>query len=234
MPRSLHRLSSLEVSRKRKPGLFADGGNLYLSVSNVHSKSWIFRYSRNGATKDMGLGSLNAVSLARARERAGRHREQLANGIDPLGASKAARQQEATTAAKAMTFREAAETYMRAQAAGWRNLKHRAQWHSTLETYVYPVFGDVSVADVDVGLVMKVVEPIWTTKTETASRVRGRIELVLDWATALELRSGDNPARWRGHLKNLLPARKKVRRVIHHPALPYDKMAAFTHDLRAQ
>ena len=158
----------------------------------------------------MGLGSLNAVSLAQARELAGEHRNHLANGIDPLAKRGAARQQAATEAAKSITFREAAETYMRAQEPGWRNPKHRAQWHSTLETYVYPVFGDVSVADVDVGLVMKVVEPIWTTKTETAGRVRGRIELVLDWATALELRSGDNPARWRGHLKNLLPDRTGV------------------------
>ncbi len=149
MARTLNRLSSLEVSRKRKPGLYADGGNLYLSVANIHSKSWIFRYRRNGATKDMGLGSLNAVSLARARELAGRHREQLANGIDPLAGREALRQREAAESAKSMTFREAAETYMRAHSAGWRNAKHRQQWHSTLETYVYPVIGDVSVAAVD-------------------------------------------------------------------------------------
>ncbi len=203
MPRSLHRLSSLEVSRKCKPGLYADGGNLYLSVANVHSKSWIFRYSRNGSTKDMGLGSLNAVSLARARELAAGHRDQLASGVDPLGAREAARQQDAAKVAGTMTFREAAETYMRAQSAGWRNPKQRAHWHSTLETYAFPILGDVSVEAVDVGLVMKVVEPIWATKVETASRVRGRIESVLDWATARGLRTGDNPARWRGHLQNL-------------------------------
>lgn len=234
MARTLHRLSSLEVSRRRNPGLLADGGNLYLAVSSASSKSWIFRYKRDGKTKDMGLGSLNAVSLQQARKLASSHRDQLANGIDPLVARSTLRLKAAADTAKSMTFREAAETYMRAQEPSWRNPKHRKQWHSTLESYVYPVFGDVSVAAVDVGMVLRAVEPIWNTKTETASRVRGRIESVLDWATARGLRTGDNPARWRGHLQNLLPARKRIHRVKHHTALAYPKIGNFMEVLRTQ
>jgi integrase len=133
-----------------------------------------------------------------------------------------------------MTFREGAETYIAAHKAGWKNPKHAAQWPATLATYVYPVFGDLPVQAIDTGLVMKALEPIWTAKPETATRVRGRIESVIDWATARGYRQGENPARWRGHLENLFPKKSKVRRVEHHPALPYDEIGAFTASLRGQ
>jgi len=133
-----------------------------------------------------------------------------------------------------MTFRQCGEAYIAAHRAGWRNPKHAAQWPSTLQTYVYAVMGELPVQVVDVGLVMKAVEPLWSAKPETASRVRGRIESILDWATARGYRTGDNPARWRGHLENLLPQKSKVRRVEHHAALPYCELAAFMTGLRQQ
>ena len=133
-----------------------------------------------------------------------------------------------------LSFRTCAQRYIAAHEAGWRNPKHRAQWPSTLERYAYPVFGDLPVASIDTALVTNAIEPIWNQKPETASRVRGRIEAVLDWATAREYRQGENPARWRGHLDKLLPARAKVRRVKHHTALPYDRMPDFMTALRAQ
>jgi integrase len=173
--------------------------------------------------------------LAEARRRAAEQQRLLRiDGQDPLIARRAGRDEARLTAAKAMTFKACGEAYMAAHQAGWRSSKHRSQWAATLNTYVYPVFGDLPAQMVDVGLVMKAVEPIWTQKPETASRVRGRIEAVLDWATARGHREGENPARWRGHLENLLPKRSKVHRVEHHAALPYLEIGTFMAELRRQ
>jgi integrase len=177
---------------------------------------------------------LHAISLAEAREAATECRRLRFQGIDPIEARKAERQQARLEAAKGMTFRACAERYIETHKAGWRNPKHALQWASTLASYAYPVFGDLPVKAIDVGLVMKAVEPIWATKTETASRLRGRIESVLDWAAARGYRHGDNPARWRGHLDKLLPKREKVQRVQHHAALAYDEMGVFMEALRSQ
>jgi integrase len=186
----------------------------------------------------MGLGPLHIVGLAEAREKAREARRLRHEGIDPIEARVDARKtrqaEKQLAAATAMTFKGCAELYIEAHAPGWKNPKHAKQWPSTLETYVYPVFGALPVQAVDVGLVMKVLGPIWQNKPETASRVRGRIESVLDWATARGYRKGENPARWRGHLDNLLPARGKVRKVQHHPALPYAKIGEFIGALRKQ
>jgi integrase len=181
----------------------------------------------HGQAREMGLGPLHIVTLAEAREKAREARRLRHEGIDPIEARKAKQAEERLAAATAMTFQECAERYIEAHKPGWKNPKHAKQWPSTLETYVYPVFGSLPVQAIDVGLVMKVLEPIWQTKPETASRVRGRIEAVLDWAKARGYRNGENPAQWRGHLENLLPARSKVRKVEHHPALPYPEMADF-------
>jgi len=182
----------------------------------------------------MGLGSVADVPLARARALAQECRRELQQGIDPIGARKA-REAEATLAsAKAKTFQQCAESYIKAHRAGWRNTKHAYQWAATLATYAYPVFGSLPVAAVDVGLIMKALEPIWQKKTETASRLRGRIESVLDWATVRGYRKGDNPARWRGQLQSLLPSRAKVQRVEHYAALPYAELGAFMAFLREQ
>jgi integrase len=182
----------------------------------------------------MGLGPTHTVSLAEARQKALTCRKLRLDGGDPIEDRTASRTAARLDAAKAMTFKACAEAYIAAHSAGWRNPKHRAQWPATLETYVYPVFGALPVRVVDTALVTKAIEPIWTTKPETAGRVRGRIESVLDWATVRGHRQGDNPARWRGHLKSLLPARDKVRRVAHHAALAYAKIGAFMAELRQQ
>jgi hypothetical protein len=221
------KLTALKVEKIKKPGTYGDGGRLYLQVSEALTKSWIFRFTApgGGRRRDMGLGGLDTYGLAEARELALECRKLVAKGRDPIEERKAARLEAKLEAAKAMTFKTCAETFIAAHRAGWKNPKHAAQWPATLGTYVYPVFGSLPVQAVDVGLVMKAIEPIWTLKPETAGRVRGRIESVLDWATARGYRQGENPARWKGHLENLLPQKSKVRRVEHHAALPYAELA---------
>ena len=228
------RLSSLTVKHARKPGMLADGNGLYLQVTRANARSWIFRYYRNGKSREMGLGSLNAVSLADARLKAAACRGLLADGIDPIAARDAERAQRALEDARAITFDQCAEAFITAHSAAWKNQKHVAQWKATLRTYVSPVFGSLPVQVVDVALVMKVLEPIWTTKPETAARIRGRIESVLNWAKARGYRTGENPALWKGHLSNLLPAHSKIAKVKHHAALPYDQTSQFIDALRRQ
>lgn len=214
--------------------MYPDGGGLYLQVTESGAKSWIFRFMLNGRAREMGLGPLHAVSLSDARTKATECRRLRVDGFDPIEARKVERDKARLAAARALTFKDAADAYINAHQAGWRNAKHAAQWRSTLDAYAGPVFGSLPVQDVDVSLIMKVLEPIWATKTETASRIRGRIEAVLDWATVRGYRRGDNPARWRGHLENLLPQRSKVQRVEHHRALPYGEIGAFMGTLRQQ
>jgi integrase len=232
MARGMGRLAAVALP-KLKPGMHADGGGLYLQVTESGARTWIYRFMLNGRAREMGLGPLHIVSLAEAREKARECRKIRHEGIDPIEARNARKAETRLAAATAMTFEQCAERYIDAHKAGWKNPKHAAQWPSTLTTYVYPIFGDLPVQAIDTGLVMKSVEPIWTAKPETASRVRGRIESVLDWATARGFRKGENPARWRGHLENLLPKKSKVRRVEHHPALPYDEVGTFMASLRS-
>ena len=232
MAREINRLSARRVATRRKPGYYPDGGNLWLQISKGGAKSWIFRFTLNGRAREMGLGSLDTFSLVEARIRAGDSRKQLDAGIDPIEARKALIQQRRLEDAKALTFAKCAEKYIEAHQNGWRNAKHAQQWKNTLKTYAEKLIGALPVQAVDTALVLRVLEPIWHAKPETASRVRGRIESILDWATARGLRSGDNPARWRGHLENLLPARKKISAVKHHPALPYAELGAFMTELR--
>ncbi|KAB0680065.1 tyrosine-type recombinase/integrase [Aureimonas leprariae] len=230
--RSANKLSALAVTKATKPGLYGDGHGLYLQIAIGGSKSWLFRFQRDGRARKMGLGPIHTVSLAMAREKALECRRKLLDGIDPIDQRQEAEQERKLAKLKGMSFREAAERYIAANKAGWKNAKHAAQWTATLEAYAFPVFGTIDVAAVDVGLVLKVLEPIWTTKAETASRVRGRIESVLDWATARKYRQGENPARWKGHLDHILPARSKVQKVKHHAALPYAEVAGFVSELR--
>jgi integrase len=223
-----------EVEAKIKagvPGKWAVGDGAYLQVAKLAKRStasWLFRY--NGHS--MGLGPVGLVTLAEAREKAREGRRLRLEGIDPLEAKRAKRRQASLDEARAVTFKDCAGRYIKSHAAGWRNPKHKAQWTATLETYAFPHFGEIAVADVDTGMVLKALEAIWAIKPETASRVRGRIEAVLDWAKARGYREGENPARWRGHLDKLLPARRKVRKVEHHAALPYVELPAFMADLR--
>lgn len=217
---------------KGKPGGHADGGNLYLRIAGPGSGKWTFRYTLAGKAREMGLGATDAVALADARDAAQEARKLLRAGMDPIEGKRA--EQAARTPALAHIFRDVAALYIKAHAPGWRNPKHAAQWPSTLEAYVFPIIGDMPVAAVDIGAVMGILEPIWTAKPETAARVRGRIEAVLDYAKARGWREGENPARWRGHLANLLPPRSKIARVEHHAALPWAETGAFMAELRTR
>ena len=230
--RASEKLTAVQVQKMTEPGRYADGNGLYLQIAPGGSKQWLLRYMRDDVARQMGLGSVSVFSLKEARERARKFRQQLADGIDPIDARKGQRLADKAQAAKRVTFRDAAAQYIESQRAGWKNEKHGAQWTATLETYAYPTIGDLPVSEIDTAHVVKILEPIWATKSETASRVRGRIESVLAWATVREYRRGDNPARWRGHLDKLLPAKGKVRRVEHHDAMPYDDVPAFMATLR--
>ncbi|PWW47732.1 tyrosine-type recombinase/integrase [Melaminivora alkalimesophila] len=234
MARAINRLSALQVKTAKVPGYYADGGNLWLQVARGGSKSWVLRYTLAGKSREMGLGSASTFSLQDARDRAQAARKLLADGIDPIDAKREAQQQARMEASNRRTFTSCAAEYIKAHEAGWKSAKHAAQWTATLETYAHPIIGGMAVADVETAHVLRVLEPIWRTKAETASRLRGRIENILDWATVQKYRSGDNPARWRGHLDKLLPARSKVQKVQHHPALPWREMGAFMRELRGQ
>ncbi len=246
------KLSAVKVAREKRAGLYGDGGGLYLHVGKTGTKSWIFRYwmperdplngdlvidadgKRRGRTREMGLGSCITISLQEARERALEYRKLREREVDPIEAREASRREAALQRAKSLTFKDAAAAYMAAYRVAWKNDKHAAQWPATLKSYAYPIIGDLPLQLIDTTLVMKVIEPIWSEKPETAYRLRGRIETVLDWATVRGYRQGENPARWRGHLDKLLPARSKVRKTRHHNALPYAELPGFMVKLREQ
>lgn len=232
--RKLHALSARAVQTKTTPGYYADGGGLYLQIAPGGSKSWIFRFKRDGRAREMGLGSLTTFSLAQARDKALGCRQLLADGVDPIEARRAASTASKLAEQRSKSFRDCAHAYIAANRAGWKNAKHIAQWENTLETYCYKKIGDLPVAAIDTGLVMGVLEPIWSIKPDTAKRVRGRIETVLNWAKVRGLREGSNPAQWRGHLDQLLPRPSKVRKVKHHPALPFSEAPEFLKQLREQ
>jgi len=247
MPHQIRKLAAAPLEKRMKLGLHSDGGGLYLRVKNPEAgkegKSWIFRYTLNGAAREMGLGAFHALSLADARDKATECRKLLTNDIDPIDAREAERKKQQLEAAKAITFKQCALAYIEDHKAGWRNAKHAEQWETSLETYAYPIIGPLPVQDVDVSLVLKVLEQkkqncggkkFWEATPETANRVRNRIESIVDWATAREYRRGENPARWRGHLENLLPRRTKLKGVKHHAALPYDEIGDFIQNLRQQ
>ncbi len=235
------KLSASFVRTSKRPGKYPDGGNLYLQVSEsvrkdatvVITKSWLFRYSRFGKDTWLGLGPFPDVSLSAARDLATAERKKKRQGIDPL-TDKQTRQRAVRVAHdNMMTFAECADKYVDAQEPGWSNPKHVAQWRSTLKNIAGPVFGHLPIGQVDTALVLRCLEPVWNKKTETANRLRGRIESVLDWATVRGYRKGDNPARWRGHLDMLLPKPGKVAKVTHHPALSYPDIGEFMRQLRS-
>src|SRR5262245_45143367 len=227
------KLTALKVDRLTKPGLYGDGDGLYLQVSH-NGKSWIYRYRINGRGRYLGVGSATAIGLKRARELAAEPRRLHAEGIDPIEAKRAQRAAAAVNAAKLVTFRQCAESYITAHEHTWKSATHRQQWRSTLESFVYPLIGNFPVKDVDTSLVLKVLQPIWNERPETASRIRGRIETILNAAKSAGLRLGENPAMWKGHLQNLLPKPRAVRKVEHYAALPYREMPAFMQSLRGR
>lgn len=222
----------------KEPGRYGDGLGLWLQVSPVGTKSWLFRYMVDGKARMMGLGRYPDVTLEIARQEAAEWRKLKQGGKDPIlerdTNREAMRAAERLARQRTMTFDECAKAYIAANRAGWKNYKHSTQWENTIETYASPIIGSLPVASIDTGLVLKVLEKIWTAKPETASRLRGRIEAVLGWATVRGYRSGENPAAWRNHLDKVLPARSTVAKIAHHPALPYRELGAFVKDLRAQ
>ena len=234
----------MKVGQTKKPGMYADGGGLYLRVAKEGTKHWVYRFMLNGRPRWMGLGPVALFSLQEARGKALDARRLRYEGVDPIEARRAVRAKAQIEAAQAITFKQCAEAFIKAHRAGWRNAKHGSQWEATLATYAEPIIGALPVQSIDTSLVMKVLEqevqnranetasPLWSVKPETASRLRGRIESILDWAKVRGHRSGENPARWRGHLDKLLPARSKVRRVRHHAALPYGETPDFIAGLR--
>jgi integrase len=214
-------------------GKHCDGGGLYLQVvegATGLTRSWLFRFKERW----MGLGPYPDVTLAEARQKALEARKLLLVGLDPIEQKRLSRAAANVVAAKTITFDQASAQYISSHRHGWKNAKHASQWEATLAAYVSPIFGNLPVTEIDAGLVLRALEPIWTTKPETASRVRGRIDAILDWAKARGYRTGENPARWKGHLDHLLPKRGKVKKVEHHAALPYAEVPAFMVQLHGQ
>jgi integrase len=239
MPPRAKGVTAAQVARGTKPGRYGDGAGLYLLVRSREAKFWLFRYTRNGKMREMGLGPAKgrtAVPLIQARAKARQLHAVVREGRDPLAerASEKAKAQADAAKAKvdAITFGEVAAMYIDAHAPGWRSAKHQQQWHNTMRAYVLPAIGGLPVNSVNTAAVMDIIEPLWRKKTETASRVRARIEVVLDYAKARHWREGENPARWRGHLAQMLPKRSKVQRVEHHAALPWNEIGAFMQRLR--
>ena len=232
MARAWNKLTANFVRSVSKRGRYADGGNLQLQIAKSGSKAWIFTYQRNGIIRSMGLGSVRSVPLALARELAGRAREQLARGIDPIDARRTAAHAQRAARAKLMTFKACAEEYHAANATRWTNGKHRNEWLSTLRRFAFPVIGHLSVDMIDSAHVQKVLAPLVTEKLITAARLRGRIETVLDYAKAAGRRSGENPAD-KAIIAHMLPLRSEKSAVTHQPALPFSKLPALTSVLRA-
>ena len=226
------KLSALAAAARKLPGYLADGGNLYLRVAAAGSKSWSFVYTVNGRTREHGLGSFSDVTLAEARELAREARSGLTRGIDPIEQRQSERAQRDTEASNRITFAAAAAKYIASHRSGWKNPKHAQQWEKTLETYAGPVFGSLPVSAITMGHVLRMLEPIWSEKAETAGRVRGRVESVLDWAIGRGYRSGPNPAAWKGNLDAQLPAPSKVKTVKHHAAMAIDELPGFMAALR--
>jgi integrase len=231
--RPLNRLTSLKVARAKRPGMYADGGSLYLRVAPGGSRQWMFRYTAlDGRPRDMSLGAAHTFTLAEARERATEARKFRADGVDPLEHKRARKAALRAADAKAMTFRQCAEGFIRDNESEWTSARHRDEWQVTLSRYAFPLLGSLPVEAIDTPLVLKVVKPLWERIPVTAKRLLGRIENVLGWATVHHYRHGDNPARWRGHLEHALPALSKVARIEHHAALPYAQVGGFMAKLR--
>ena len=234
MSRPQAKLSALQVTKLSKPGLYGDGGGLTLQITQAGAKSWLFRFMREGKAHGMGLGATHTVSLAEARVKALEARKLLADGLNPLTVKKQKQLAATLERAKTMTFDQCASAYIEAHKSSWKNAKHIDQWTNTLATYVSPVIGRLPVAEIDTALVVKCLSPIWQAKTETASRLRGRIESVLGWATTSGYRTGENPARWKGHLENLLANISKSSRTKNHPSLPWQRIRDFMAALKAR
>ena len=244
MARQLNLLSPKFVETTLKPGRYSDGGGLYLQVTAAKegvTKSWLFRYMRGGTTsREMGLGAMTMrkgdgyTTLAQARQKRTKAREMLEAGIDPLQVKHAGRAAAKVEAARAMTFEQCSEQFIKDHASGWKGQKHERDWRGSLKRFAYPMIGSLPVAAIDTSLIVKVLKPIWESKTKTAVDVRSRIELILNWAKLHGFRDGENPARWKGHLDHALPKPSKVSKINHHEAMPYDQLPPFIAALQTE
>lgn len=242
MARGINKLSALAIQKAKEPGYYGDGGGLWLQISKLGGKSWIFRYTRQGKTKDMGLGPVHTVSLSEARAKALEQRQKLLEGVDPLEEKRTKQELAKAELAKHRTFEECAQAYIKANRSGWKNPKHAQQWENTLEAYAFPIIGSLAVGAIETDHVLRVLQQevehkggraqLWQAKSETASRLRGRMENILDWAAFRGYRQGDNPARWKGHLTYELPAKSKLQKTEHHASLPYREVGGFMKELR--
>lgn len=230
MSKDAYRLTANKIEKLKGRGRHHDGNGLYLQITRSGSRSWLLRYQVDGRDRMLGLGPLHTFSLKEARDRAKAARQQVHDGVNPVDQRRAKRAQAKSEAAQLTTFKQASERYIAAHEGAWGNAVHRHQWRQTLEQYAFPVIGDLSVAAINTDFVLKVLEPIWANKTSTAGRLRGRIEKILDWAKARQLREGENPARWRGHLDNLL--QKPTAAKSHHAAMAVEDIPAFVAELR--
>ena len=234
MARLHNQLTVLKVGSLKEAGYFADGQNLYLQVALGGAKSWIFKYRYANKRHEMGLGSALTISLKGARKMAAQHRETLAKGENPLVIKRQKQSALRLSMATQITFDQAVDAYIKSRESDWKNAKHKSQWQNTLKQYASPIMGSLDIKSVDLSLILKLLEPIWQTKNETASRIRGRLEKVLDWATVRGYRSGLNPARWKGHLDVVLPAPSKIQVTSHLRSLPYSEVASFMSSLKKQ
>jgi integrase len=230
----IEKLTLSKIARISKPGRYSDGGGLYLQVTKRLTKSWIFRYQRQGTEHYMGLGSLCWISLEEARKAASDARASLAQGCDPLQARDLDDEQRQITKTNCKTFDECLAACIARHKAAWRSNKHGKQWESSLRTHISPHLGKLHVDQITTAHVFEALEPIWASLTETACRLRGRIERILSWATTLGYRQGNNPARWRGCLQELLPDPEKLKKTRHHPAMPYQEIVAFYPELETR
>ncbi|MDB4431212.1 integrase arm-type DNA-binding domain-containing protein [Pseudomonadales bacterium] len=231
-------LSATKVKTVQAAGMYCDGDGLYLQVSSGGTKSWVYRYSLSKRRRDMGLGSLDVLSLAEARLARNDQKKLLNQGVDPIehrNADRAARLADLIRSEhESITFKKCAEEFIAAKQAEWKSAKHKQQWNNTLRDYAYPIIGQLSIAKIDQAAVLKCLKPIWTIKTETATRVRQRIEAILDYAKACRYREGDNPAVWKGGLEPILPNPTKLKNIKHHDSLHYDKLPNFMSELRSE
>lgn len=230
----IEKLSASKIASITKPGKYGDGGGLYLQVTKNLAKSWVFRYQINNTERYMGLGSYRVVSLGQARKLAHVARNTLADKLDPIEKRDTTATEREEFCAHSKTFDECAAEYISLHKNAWRSLSHQKQWESSLRTYASPYFGKTFVRDISTTQVLHALTPIWMTKTETASRLRERIERVLSWATISRYREGENPARWDGHLQELLPKPSRIKTIRHYPSMPYQEIGAFFRGLNAQ
>ncbi|RCS59588.1 tyrosine-type recombinase/integrase [Parvibium lacunae] len=236
MPKKANEVGALGLNKEKytKAGRYSVGGvaGLYLKVSPSGARSWVLRVIVGNKRRDMGLGGFPDVTLAQARDKARQVRADLEKGIDPIAARNANKSALIAARNKEITFEKAATLFIDTKSLGWKNAKHTAQWSATLKTYAYPIIGKMQVKDIESPHILKILEPIWGTKTETASRLRGRIEQVIDWTIAARYIAGENPAKWQGRLDKLLPHPSKVAKIKHHPAMAYTEIGKFMADLR--